>query len=445
MASLSVDGLVSGLDTTSLINQLIAAERSTQTSLKTRLKATQDSATAYRTINSKVDALRTAAEDLAKATTWSAAKASVPASSGVSVALTGTAATGQLSFTVESLAAAHSVLTDGRWPSATGAGALTELTLTTGGTATTVPVGGTGSLADAVAAINASNAGVSAGAVRMDDGTYALMLTARKSGAANAFSVDGVGTVTTLAAGADARLRLGSATGPAVSSPSNTFTELLPGGTLTVSQTTTAPVTVEVVSDPDAVAGKVQAFVDAANAALADIKRLSASTGGAAAVLKGDATLSRLTSEILGAVSAAVGAEGSPGAAGVQLTRTGTVAFDKTVFLGKLQSDPELTRRLFAGTPASGTDPAVDGVAQRLQAVAKKATDTTTGTLTKLAEGRDTMARDYQDRIEDWDVRLETRRATLVRQFTAMETALSSLKQQSSWLAGQLASLPSSS
>ena len=50
-------------------------------------------------------------------------------------------------------------------------------------------------------------------------------------------------------------------------------------------------------------------------------------------------------------------------------------------------------------------------------------------------------AEDFKDRIADWDVRLATRRKTLTRQFTAMETALSSLKNQSSWLAGQLGSL----
>jgi flagellar hook-associated protein 2 len=37
---------------------------------------------------------------------------------------------------------------------------------------------------------------------------------------------------------------------------------------------------------------------------------------------------------------------------------------------------------------------------------------------------------------------LAKRKETLTRQFTAMETALSSLKNQSSWLAGQISSLP---
>ena len=43
--------------------------------------------------------------------------------------------------------------------------------------------------------------------------------------------------------------------------------------------------------------------------------------------------------------------------------------------------------------------------------------------------------------VADWDLRLELRQKTLTRQFTAMETALSSLSSQSSWLGSQLASL----
>jgi flagellar hook-associated protein 2 len=190
-----------------------------------------------------------------------------------------------------------------------------------------------------------------------------------------------------------------------------------------------------VVADPEAVAAKVQTFVDAANAALAEITKHSNSSS-AAAVLKGDLTLSRLAGDILGAVSRAVGTD-SAGFAGAQLTRDGTVTFDKTTFLAGLQSSPERTQRLFAG----GGTPAVEGIGQRMQAVAKAATDATTGSLTSLAQGKDALVRDFQKRIDDWDVRLAARKETLTRQFTAMETALSSLKSQSSWLAGQLSSL----
>src|SRR3954471_24142507 len=266
MASLSVDGMVSGLDTTALITQLVAAEGATQDRLRTRMTETQTAATAYRSINTKVDALRAASEDLATATPLAAAKAT-SSSSAVTVATTGTPQTGQLSFTVKSLAAAHSVLSEGRWlTTGTDFGAAQATFTPTGGTTTSVDVGVTGTLADAVKAINASSAGVTATAVQLDGGQYGLMVTAKKTGVANNFSIDGAGTFDPLVTGTNARLELGGSADAAVTSATNTFTDLLPGGAITVTAKTDTPVVISVVADPDAVAAKMQTFVDAANA-----------------------------------------------------------------------------------------------------------------------------------------------------------------------------------
>jgi flagellar hook-associated protein 2 len=84
----------------------------------------------------------------------------------------------------------------------------------------------------------------------------------------------------------------------------------------------------------------------------------------------------------------------------------------------------------------------VQGVAARLAAVADGATDAESGSLTLAAQGRSNLVRDLNARIDEWDTRLAVRKSALVRQFSAMETALSSLKSQSSWLAGQIAGLP---
>ena len=64
MVSLSVDGLVSGLDTTSLVSQLVAAEALPQTRLKTQMSTAQAAAGAYRAVNTKIDAVRTDLERL---------------------------------------------------------------------------------------------------------------------------------------------------------------------------------------------------------------------------------------------------------------------------------------------------------------------------------------------------------------------------------------------
>jgi flagellar hook-associated protein 2 len=457
MVSLSVDGLISGLDTTSLVSQLVAAEALPQTRLKTQMSTAQAAAGAYRAVNTKVDAVRTAAEALT-AEGLAAARTAKSSATSVSASATSSAVTGsRLSFTVTSLASTASYVSTTTWDSPTTDVRAPQspepspwpLTLSRpDGTSTTIdpPAGAT--LAQTVAHINGlQDAGVRATAVNTGNG-YRLQLTSATSGADGDFVVQaGAGTPFTQTSFAtNAVLDLG---GVQVSSPTNTFAEVMTGVSVTVTERTTSPVVVEVAEDAKTVAAKVKSLVDAVNAALGSITTHSNSETGSTAVLKGDFELRTLTGQLLQAVSDAVGGAGSPGAIGIELTRDGTVTFDESAFLATVASDPDLVQRMLAGTPADATTtpptPAVDGISQRLQTLAKRAADSTTGTLTLLAQGRDTLVNDFKSRIADWDLRLAARKESLTRQFTAMETALSSLRNQSSWLSGQLASLPSSS
>jgi flagellar hook-associated protein 2 len=215
---------------------------------------------------------------------------------------------------------------------------------------------------------------------------------------------------------------------------------------VTVSKVETAPATVTVGSDAAGVATKVQALVDAVNSALTNVKTYSSNAPGSTATLKGDFSLTTLAGQMLQAVSSAVGADGSPAKVGFQLTKDGKVTFDKAKFTAALEATPELAQRMIGGTPAVAGPPAVaavPGIATRLFDVAKAASDSTTGSLVALANGQDSMVKDLQGRIDSWDLRLAKRKEMLTRQFSAMETALSSLKNQSTWLAGQINSLPS--
>jgi flagellar hook-associated protein 2 len=195
-------------------------------------------------------------------------------------------------------------------------------------------------------------------------------------------------------------------------------------------------------------------LVDAVNAALTSVRTNTDSDPASTAALKGDYNLTSLTSRLLQAVADAVGDDGSPVKVGLQLSKDGrTVLFDKTKFTTALTENPDLAERMVSGRVASDPDgipgngdevTAVTGIAGRLLEVAKAASDSTTGSILALAKGKDSVADDLKDRIEAWDLRLAQRKQILTRQFTAMETALSSLRSQSSWLSGQLASLPAS-
>ncbi|SDX87886.1 flagellar hook-associated protein 2 [Modestobacter sp. DSM 44400] len=456
MAGLNV-GLISGLDTASLIGQLIQVEANPQTLLKNKLVDTRSDAKAYRAVNTKFDALRSAAEALTKAATWSAAKAT-SSSTSVTATASASASAGSLTFGVTQLAATHTIFSNGpAFDSATAAFGATSLTIADAD-GDTAPVGITlaadATLADAVAAINASNAGVTAAAVNTGSG-YRLQVTSTASGLDGAFTLDsnfpveadptqtrGLVVATN---GRDATLDLGG--GVTATSSSNTFRDLMPGVSITVSTADGTPTTIAVSSDPESLTAAVAAMVTAANDVLSSIKGFTDSSGtSTTAVLKGDSSLRRLASSVLESVANAIGGTASASAAGIQLTREGKLTFTADTFAKTLQSDPALARKLVDGSPATTTNgvttPAVPGVAQRLFTLATTATDSTTGTLTLLAKGQDTLATDLQKRIDDWDLRLATRRNTLERQFAAMESALGTLQNKSSWLSSQISSLP---
>jgi flagellar hook-associated protein 2 len=76
------------------------------------------------------------------------------------------------------------------------------------------------------------------------------------------------------------------------------------------------------------------------------------------------------------------------------------------------------------------------GLAQALAGLLDRVSDTTDGSLGRAKQSRLNAVRDLQDSIDAWDLRLEARRTTLTKQFTAMETAISALKSQTSALSG---------
>jgi flagellar hook-associated protein 2 len=462
MAGMSLStGLISGMDTGSLITQLMQVEANPQKLLQKQLSTTESKTAAYRALNAKFDALKSAAEALQAGTAWTAAKAS--ASVGVAATAGTGATTGSLTFNVDRVADTHSVISDQVWtmtgtqtPADVGYGTNT-LDITVGGVTTSLALDGNGNgtatLAEAVKAINAkTELGLTATAVQTSTGVYRLQVTANKSGAAAAdFQVGAAGTFDVVTQGVDAKLTVGTGVGKyEVTSATNTFTGLLNDTTVTVTAPATG-VSVTVASDPAAVTAKVKALVDAANGLLASITAYTGSSSSAA-VLKGDSALRGLAGKVLDTVSSAVGGN-SAAIAGLQLSKTGSLDFNAETFTAKLASDPALVQKLFFGaaaTPgvdgvAGNTDDvaAVAGIAGKLQLLTSGATDKTTGTISLLATASESAAKDLQARITDWNVRLELREKALKRQFTAMETALSTLQNQGQWLSSQIGSLPS--
>jgi flagellar hook-associated protein 2 len=439
VAGSSVDGLVSGLSTSGLISQLMQVESIPKQKLQAKVSDNKLLQTSLQQVNTKLKSLFTAAETLTKPETYTLTSTK-SSSTGVAASATNGAATGQLTFDVTGLAKAHVVTAS--FATATTPAVDTGVGLSisiNGAAAVPITVDPTKNTPQGVAeAINAAGLDVKAAAVDTGGGTV-LQFTSTKTGTANQFTVSGLTSGPQVATqAADASLRVGGTNPGAytVTSGSNTFSNMMSGVTMTVSKLET-DVTVSVSQDVNGIANKVQAMVDAANTALADIN-LKTATGSTSAPLKGNALVRQTASSVLSAVSAGQSTTDGGGntsyqsfaSAGIQLDKAGKLTFNRDTFIAAYNKDPAGTTSLIK-----------TGLAPSLKTVADAACNETTGTITQILATGASYETQLNKQIEDWDRRLTLRQTALQKQFTGLEVALGKMKNQSSWLSGQLAGL----
>ena len=316
----------------------------------------------------------------------------------------------------------------------------------------TAIVADSASLDDVVTAVNAADAGVKA--VKVAAGTdgsgnalYRVQFTATSTGASSAFSFkyDAAITppgMTQITAAQDAKVRLWSGTGAeqTITSSTNTFSDLLPGVSVTASAVATEAVTVSVSRNDAAVSTIASDLVTALNGVFALISTKSAvvnstdSSGKAilsAGVFSGDSTVRDVKQQILNAASQPINGR-SPSEIGISITKSGTMEFDSAKFATAMAADPDYVKGVLAT------------IASRVEAVAENASDKYDGMITSRITGQESLVKSLGTQIDSWDVRLASRRSTLERTYSAMEVQLSNMNAQSAWLTAQVSSLTSS-
>lgn len=453
MATTSVDGLISGLNTTDVITQLMQLERQPQARLKTQRSALDKTTAAYQSLNARFDSLLKAASAVAQDSGWQVRKATSSDSTILKASAQPTAAGGELAVSVERLASAHALVSEATVSGLGTVVATGPLQLTVGGQPAAPIAVGDGTLSSVVAAVNAAGAGVRAVAVQVSPGQYRLQLTATATGAAGAFTVDPTGlsaladpgaadpeAFDVVTQGADAELKVGGPAGYTINSAGNTFTDLLPGVTLTAAKAAPGTfVTVGIEPDADAVVTKVKALVTAVNGAFSFI---TSSTGydastGTKGLLLGDGLTRRLQQDLYGALR--LDTAGSLADVGLKIG-AGGLELDEEAFRAAYTADPQAVVHAFTG---SGTALAGDGLATKLEALGTRAAHPSTGLVSLAIVSAGSKAVDLDRLIEAWDVRLATRESALKKQFSTLERALGTLQSQGSWLAGQISGLPS--
>lgn len=425
MSAFSISGLSSGIDTASLISQLMKVAAQPQTQLKNQLSLQQSELTAYQAINTKLTALQAAADAVKQAGTWAATKA-VSSSTAVIASTTSAAASGSATtFDVIRLASAQisTVAATGNVVASPPNGI--DIIDSTGTTHHLALADGS---AEAVAtAVNNAALGIRASVINTDSGPL-LQFTSVATGAAGAFTVNGLDNPPqTLVAARDAQIAVGdpNAGGYTISSSSNTFNNVILGVTFSIGAVVSG-VTVSVSSDASAISDKVKALVDATNATLAELGK-STGKGG---VLESDFLINSITNSVLSTVSRGTGAGASFASIGVQLTSKGELAFDATVFASAYAADPAKAQAAAAGSLA--------------EAMSSLAMRSSTVTLSPLINSGTAQVGQLNKQIAEWDTRLESQRIAMQSKYTAMEVALQKLQATSSYLTSALDAISAS-
>ena len=185
--SISVGGLVSGMDTDKIISQLQALQQKPITKLQTQEAAYQVKLTAYSSLQGNLKDVKNAARNLDTSSDITSYAATSSNTSTLTASAERTAVAGSYSVTVNKLAAVHKLTSTGFSPTeAVGKGTI-QLKMGSSA-AVNIAVGATSTLSNIATSINAADTGIYASVV--NDGTNSfLSLTGKQTGAANVISL----------------------------------------------------------------------------------------------------------------------------------------------------------------------------------------------------------------------------------------------------------------
>jgi flagellar hook-associated protein 2 len=454
---LNIGGLASGLDTNSIIDQLMAVERQPRTKLTTQASLVSAKQSVLADFQSRLRSVEAAAQDLRSVSLWSQAQSTASSDpTRISTAIVAGAGAGVGGYQVEVSQLANASQRTYSFTSPASAGAITI-----DGHDTAVAAGAT--IGGVVSAIN-SDARATVYAAATDSGT--LVLSSRATGDTGSGFIaltDATGALTEQTAKAkQGRDALYTVDGVAGRSSSNDVSNAIAGVRLTLRGVTTVsgPITVTVGAprvDTDAVRQKLQAFVDVYNSTVdairarldeRSVKNPTTAADQQAGMLNGDTTLTGILSQMRQAIytpvrglpagmSSLADLGVSTGSASSTISRdslAGKLTIDTTKLDDALANNASAVRDLLAGPANAG------GWTRSFERIVHGA-DTTGGTLDVQITGADSELKRLQQAMADMDDRLALKEQTLRAQFTAMETALSQSQAQGSWLSGQLAGL----
>jgi flagellar hook-associated protein 2 len=455
MAGIQLSGLVSGIDTQSIIAQLMTIEKAPRTKITLDQDATTKRQSLLQDLSTKVTTLKSANDDLKSVLSWLDTQ-TVETGDATKVTATriGGAPPGGYDVAITQLASAERQTFSFVSPGADGT---LDIANANGSARTSIALKAGATVDDAVSAINGSSTS-QLYAVNVNG---SLVLSAKTTGDTSGFGITGagVGTQTERVAGQNAKVTINDV---AYERQSNTITDAIPGVQFTLKGKTAVGSTVGVTvgtpgPDKDAIVTKVKAFVTAYNdvvkTARANLTEKPVVNGKTTddvqkGTLFGDSALNSMLSQFRSTLSAPiVGLTGltsmgdigiSTGAAnkGATLNQDsidGLLTVDETKLRASLDANPNGVRALLGGV--SGTT----GFGQTFQAVLANYQGSA-GLLQSRILSATTDLSDLATKLTRFDDRMDAKQDRLQKQFTAMEAALSASQSAGSNLSSLISS-----
>lgn len=439
MASITFSGLASGIDSESIITQLVAVETQPITTLQTKQQANSTKSSKLGQLNTKLQALQTAMKALDTSSEANPTSVTSSDTSIFTVSSTGGVSTGRYDVRVEQLAKAGRIYSDGvSGRGTTGLFGAGTIQIKVGeADSVDISVDSTDTLDSVVSKINASGADVTA-SVLYDGTNYRMQIAGKQTGAANALTLTELGTTLGLAtptnvvsSAQDARMTID---GVSVTRSTNTFENVLAGVTITAQNVSSTGTTqrLDVANDTTSLETKIQAVVDAYNAVNSFITTESTFNGTAkgAESLVGDSTLrsvqSRLRSTFVAPINGLSGKYNTFGSIGVTMQRDGSLSLDATKLTTALSADPTSVTNILTKE--------TDGLATRIDAVIDSFTNSSSGVLQQRMTSLSKLNKQLDTQIDSIQTRIDKYESTLRAQYAALETTMSTLNGQKSQL-----------
>ena len=439
-------GLATGLDTSSIIDQLMELERRPLSLLEKDKTWLNSRLQAFTELDTKLKSFADGIRELGDANTL-LQRSIRQSSDALLTARVDSNAQAGASYQVEvvSLAQVQKSVSAGvasKTDAVFGTGAMS---LTLDGTSTAITIGaGDNSLTGIMNAINTADLGVRASIINDGSATpFRLVLTGNdpaKSFTLDASSLTG-GTVALdlgepVQQATRAHIRVDTID---IYSDSNTLTEAIPGVTLDLTRAEVGTLTsLNVGIDRDSIKATIEAFAKGYNEVVGFITSQSAMNGAKGGVLGGDSGIGTIKRRLQTMLTQPLGNSGvftALSQLGFETRKDGTLKVNEKTLNAAIDEHLDSVVSLLAG------ENGVDGIAGQFQDYLDTLTDSVSGLLKGRKDSIDSNLRRLDTRITSMEMRLEKRQQMLERQFSAMESLISGLNAQSSYLSQQMTAI----